>query len=474
MKAIEDKQKELTEQQQKLDTLTGTDSKKTGKIAENELKKYQKEYESARKEYNDYIIDQQKKLNDEEEALERSRITNKVELIEFDRRKTIEAINEEGAAFIKLAEAYNKLAGAQGKPKVTVDTSMFMRRRNIANTVASNNTAQALQKEKEAMNAYLAEYGTYQEKRLAITETYADKIAQAQTQGERLSLQKEQEEALRTLDASMLQKTTFWTRLFQDANTMATSSINQIIEDTERSLEYIDRVKGGESADTSVLDALGLSKEQIDAVIADPEKLKTILDALKAKRDALNSRNPFGNLIQGFKDLQDAGDDADKQFEALNKIFAASQSASNLIGDLGDSMSELGEAIGSDFVSGFGNALSEISNVADSAISGAMNGFALSGGNPIGAAIGAGVGLLSGIISGIGKRIAYNKQVRQAYLSQLQQEYLAEFEINALYRERYEWTQKIGESPLAYLNRNSAELDKQIKANAEEQDELWA
>ena len=471
-KAIEDKKKEITEQQQKLDTLTGTDSKKTGKIAENELKKYQKEYESARKEYNDYIIDQQKKLNDEEEALERSRITNKVELIEFDRRKTIEAINEEEAAFIKLAEAYNKLAEAQGKPKVTVDTSMFMRRRNIANTVASNNTAQALQKEKEAMNAYLAEYGTYQEKRLAITETYADKIAQAQTQGERLSLQKEQEEALRTLDASMLQKTTFWTRLFQDANTMATSSINQIIEDTERLLEYIDQIKGGESADTSVLDALGLSKEQIDAVIADPEKLKTILDALKAKRDALNSRNPFGNLIQGFKDLKDAGDDADKQFKALNKILAAAQSASNLIGDLGDSMSELGEAIGSDFVSGFGNALSEISNVANSAISGAMNGFALGG--PIGAGIGAGIGLLSGIISGIGKRIAYNKQVRQEYLSQLQQEYLAEFEINALYRERYEWAQKIGESTLAYLNRNSAELDKQIKANAEEQDELWA
>ncbi len=343
---------------------------------------------------------------------------------------------------------------------------MFTRRRNVANTVASNNTAQALQKEKEAMNAYLAEYGAYQEKRLAITETYADQIAEAQTQGEKLSLQKEQEEAFRTLDASMLQKTTFWTRLFQDANTMATSSINQIIEDTERLLEYIDQVKGGESADTSVLDALGLSKEQIDTVIADPEKLKTILDALKAKRDALNSRNPFGNLIQGFKDLKDAGDDADKQFEALNKIFAAAQSASNLIGDLGDSMSELGEAIGSDFVSGFGNALKEISNIVDSTINGATTGMMIGGG--IGAAIGAGVGLLSGIVSGIGKRIAYNKQVRQEYLSQLRQEYLAEFEINALYRERYEWAQKIGESTLAYLNRNSAELDKQIKANAEE------
>lgn len=437
-----------------------------------ELKKRQNEYESARKAYNDFIIAQQKKLNDEEEALERSRITNKIELIEFDRKKTIEAIDEEEAAFIKLAEAYNKLAEAQGKPKVAVDTSEFARRRDIANMVASDDTAQALQEEKEAMNAYLAEYGSYQEKRLAITQTYADKIAQARTQGEKLSLQKEQEEALQALDLSMVETSNLWIRLFKDADAMANPSINRIIEDTERLLEYIDRVKGGKSADTSILDALGLSKKQVDALIADPEKIKDILDALKAKRDALNTRNPFGALIQGFKDLKDAAGDADKQMAAINKIIAGAQGAVQMLGDLGGSMSELGEAIGSDFVSGFGSAMSEIADVAGKTLNGALTGEALGG--PVGAIIGAGVGLVTGIVSNISKRIAYNNKIRKEYQDTLRKEYLAEYEINALYRERYEWAKKIGEDTLSHLNRNTKEVQSQSEANRREQEELWA
>lgn len=464
LNAVDNAKKALDEAKK----LAGVDDKTINSFA----KKFQKAYESARKEYNDFIIAQQKKLNDEEEALERSRITNKLELIEFDRQKTIEAIDEEEAAFIKLAEAYNKLAEAQGKPKVEVDTSEFARRRDIANMVASDDTAQALQEEKEAMNAYLAEYGSYQEKRLAITQTYADKIAQARTQGEKLSLQKEQEEALQALDLSMVETSNLWIRLFKDADAMANPSINRIIEDTERLLEYIDRVKGGKSADTSILDALGLSKKQVDALIADPEKIKDILDALKAKRDALNTRNPFGALIQGFKDLKDAAGDADKQMAAINKIIAGAQGAVQMLGDLGGSMSELGEAIGSDFVSGFGSAMSEIADVAGKTLNGALTGEALGG--PVGAIIGAGVGLVTGIVGNISKRIAYNNKIRKEYQDTLRKEYLAEFEINALYRERYEWAKKIGEATLSYLRRDSAELDKQIKANAEEQEELLA
>lgn len=329
-----------------------------------------------------------------------------------------------------------------------------------------------IEAEERAMDEYLAKYGDYQEKRFAITKQYADKIAKAQTEGEKLLYGKQEEEALRNLDLSMVEVSNLWLRLFKDAGTMATSSINGVIEDVERLLKYIEQVQSGGDADMSILAALGLTKEQVDTLMADPKKIEAILDALKQKRDELNARNPFSALIQGFKDLKNAARDADAQMAAVNKIIEGAQGTAQLIGDVGDSMSELGEAIGSDFVSGFSSAMSEISYVANSAINGAITGMAVGG--PVGAAIGAGIGVIMGVISVIGKRLQYNKQVREEYQNTLRKEYLAEYEINALYRERYEWAKKIGEATLSYLNRNTKEAQIQYEANQREQEELWA
>lgn len=376
----------------------------------------------------------------------------------------------------KREEELERLAAQAGTEVSEQDRGYLSALRTDNELTRSNALSQIeideIEAEERAMDEYLAKYGDYQEKRFAITKQYAEKIAKAQTDGERLLYGKQQEEALRNLDLSMVEASNLWTRLFKDAGTMATSSINGVIEDVERLLKYIDQVQSGGDADMSIIAALGLTKEQVDTLMADPKKIEAILDALKQKRDELNTRNPFGALIQGFKDLKKAAGDADVQMAAVNKIIAGAQGAAQLIGDVGDSMSELGEAIGSDFVSGFGSAMSEISDVVNSAINGAMTGMAVGG--PVGAAIGAGVGLLTGVISGIGKRLQYNKQVREEYQNTLRKEYLAEYEINALYRERYEWAKKIGEATLSYLNRNTKEAQSQYEANQREQEELWA
>lgn len=253
-----------------------------------------------------------------------------------------------------------------------------------------------MNKERQAQKEYLAEYGDYQQKRLAITELYAAKIAQAETSWAKKSAEAERNKALKELDLSMLKKTTLWTRLFKDSETMATASIKKIIADTESLLQYIDKAKNG-NGDETILAALGLTKEQVDAVAAEPEKLKPILDALKGKIDALNKRDPFGQLIKGFKDLTEAGEDADKQTEAVNKIISGFKGASTLIGDIGDTMSELGEAIGSDFVAGFGESLNLLSDTINNAVSGAQAGMAIGG--PAGAAVGAGIGIVTSLFS---------------------------------------------------------------------------
>ena len=64
----------------------------------------------------------------------------------------------------------------------------------------SNVNKEQLEEEKRAMNEYLKEYGSYLEKRQAITELYNEKIARATTEGERLSLAEGMKKELADVD----------------------------------------------------------------------------------------------------------------------------------------------------------------------------------------------------------------------------------------------------------------------------------
>ena len=363
-----------------------------------------KEYEATQKEQEKAASEQEKSIKNLEKKLQQLRdeaLQAEINSMKEGSAKIIAQINFDYKKREQaITNAENELRKKQGgtlnpeqQKLVSSARSTYLSQYILA---ISSAIGTQMNKERQAQNEYLAEYGDYQQKRLAITELYAAKIAQAETSWAKKSAEAERNKVLKELDLSMLKKTTLWTRLFKDSETMATASIKKIIADTESLLQYIDKAKNGNGNET-ILAALGLTKEQVDAVAAEPEKLKPILDALKGKIDALNKRDPFGQLIKGFKDLTEAGEDADKQTEAVNKIISGFKGASTLIGDIGDTMSELGEAIGSDFVAGFGESLNLLSDTINNAVSGAQAGMAIGG--PAGAAVGAGIGIVTSLFS---------------------------------------------------------------------------
>ena len=363
-----------------------------------------KEYEATQKEQEKAASEQEKSIKNLEKKLQQLRdeaLQAEINSMKEGSAKIIAQINFDYKKREQaITNAENELRKKQGgtlnpeqQKLVSSARSTYLSQYILA---ISSAIGTQMNKERQAQNEYLAEYGDYQQKRLAITELYAAKIAQAETSWAKKSAEAERNKALKELDLSMLKKTTLWTRLFKDSETMATASIKKIIADTESLLQYIDDAKNG-NGDETILAALGLTKEQVDAVAAEPEKLKPILDALKGKIDALNKRDPFGQLIKGFKDLTEAGEDADKQTEAVNKIISGFKGASTLIGDIGDTMSELGEAIGSDFVAGFGESLNLLSDTINNAVSGAQAGMSIGG--PAGAAVGAGIGIVTSLFS---------------------------------------------------------------------------
>ena len=82
----------------------------------------------------------------------------------------------------------------------------------------------------ESMREYLKEYGSFEQKKLAITQEYEDKIRKAQTEGKRLSLQKEKEKVLAQLSFQSITDGIDWKALFGGVNSLGKDMAGPLLD----------------------------------------------------------------------------------------------------------------------------------------------------------------------------------------------------------------------------------------------------
>ena len=150
---------------------------------------------------------------------------------------------------------------------------------------------------REAMDQYLSEYGDYQQKRLAIADMYALKISQAETEGEKLSLQKQSEEVLKALDFEEFKKSINFADVFGDLDTQTTASLRAL------------RDKLGDYINEAAKDLR-------------PEDLKELQDAFKNLDFKIADRDPFHELKSGLEEYKSAQEAVNKAQEDLNTVMA--------------------------------------------------------------------------------------------------------------------------------------------------------
>lgn len=150
---------------------------------------------------------------------------------------------------------------------------------------------------REAMDQYLSEYGDYQQKRLAIADMYALKISQAETEGEKLSLQKQSEEVLKALDFEEFKKSINFADVFGDLDTQTTASLRAL------------RDKLGDYINEAAKDLR-------------PEDLKELQDAFKNLDFKIADRDPFHELKAGLEEYKSAQEAVNKAQEDLNTVIA--------------------------------------------------------------------------------------------------------------------------------------------------------
>lgn len=128
---------------------------------------------------------------------------------------------------------------------------------------------------------YNKQYGTYQEKRLAIAMDYARKIAAAETEGEADVLTRERDDKLASLDFEEMKKGMDWDKIFGELERVSTDTLESLREKLKQYLEGI-------GDDIS------------------PESYKEVMDAFNNIDSELADRSPFETMKKGYEDYKSA------------------------------------------------------------------------------------------------------------------------------------------------------------------------
>lgn len=141
---------------------------------------------------------------------------------------------------------------------------------------------------------YNKQYGTYQEKRLAIAMDYARKIAAAETEGEADVLTRERDDKLASLDFEEMKKGMDWDKIFGDLERVSTDTLESLREKLKQYLEGI-------GDDIS------------------PESYKEVMDAFNNIDSELADRSPFETMKKGYEDYKSSMEEVRSAQNLLNQ-----------------------------------------------------------------------------------------------------------------------------------------------------------
>mgnify|MGYP002702234635 FL=1 len=219
----------------------------------------------------------------------------KLAQIEYDYKARKEEINRQEADWKRENKEAGISTGGNGLTPEQTDALAAARDSNDKNRSAALAATFEEEKEKEteAMRDYLSEYGNYEEKKLAITQEYEKRIAEAATEGEQKTLQEELKKKMADLDMEELKEGLDWESVFGDLDKVSTESLQSL---RTRLKEYIDTQKD-----------------------LQPDSLKDLVRAIDSIDKKLNERNPFTALKTSISQVQSTTLSVKEAQEAYNK-----------------------------------------------------------------------------------------------------------------------------------------------------------
>lgn len=368
------KRVETTEKAYK--NLGGVTSDKPIKDAQKEAERQKEEQQQLAEELLQLRrTNQQDEINLMEEGSEKKR-----RQIELDYQKEIDEIKKqrkkwEDAQGGKLTSEHREVLGNRAS------NAMQSREKGLAAITDTENQAAI-----EANERYLKNYGTFMQKRQAITDEYNRKISETTTQGDKDILQKEMEKALSSLDLEKLKQGINWELVFGDLDKVSKESLNKVkqqLRDFKNSEEYKNMAVDQKKVIDEALNNIQSTLIDKGGLLADlPEQLSELA---KAQEELSQAQEEYNEAMRSGTDAQKEAatkklNDAQKRQQnaqvnvqkSTDKTTSNLIALSNVITQLGSnsemSLSEIG-SLASDVVDVFTEAGSKIGGIIGAAFS---------------------------------------------------------------------------------------------------------
>lgn len=251
----------------------------------------------------------QEELNEDLKQLQQENIDTDISQMQEGTEKKIAQIKNDYAkrkAEIDKQEAEFKKKNKEAGKKVALTSAQsnaLNKARDLATQEYNKKLDEVNREALTSMRDYLKEYGSLYQQKQAIAEEYEEKIAKAQTEGEKLSLQQQRKKDLQTIEINAIRQNIDWGSVFGDFGAMFKDQLEPTIE----KLQELSKSTTDVNEQKTIQELI--SKLQGSATIWDSDIFKKVSDDI----------NSYQSAVQGYIDAQE------REIEATKAVTKAQE-----------------------------------------------------------------------------------------------------------------------------------------------------
>lgn len=268
------------------------------KKAAADAKKLAEDRKKAQEELNEDLKQLQQENIDTDISQMQEGTEKKIAEIKNDYAKRKAEIDKQEAEFKKK----NKEAGKKAS-LTSAQSNALSKARDLATQEYNKKLDDVNREALTSMRDYLKEYGSLYQQKQAIAEEYEEKIAKAQTEGEKLSLQQQKKKDLQTIEINAIRQNIDWGSIFGDFEAM----FKDQLEPTIKKLQELSKSTTDVNEQKTIQELI--SKLQGSATVWDSDIFKKVSDDI----------NAYQSAMQGYIDAQE------REIEATKAVTKAQE-----------------------------------------------------------------------------------------------------------------------------------------------------
>lgn len=400
----------------------------------------------------------QEELNEDLKQLQQENIDTDISQMQEGTEKKIAEIKNDYAkrkAEIDKQEAEFKKKNKEAGKKVTLTSAQsdaLSKARDLASQEYNKKLDEVNREALTSMRDYLKEYGSLYQQKQAIAEEYEEKIAKAQTEGEKKTLQQEKKKALANFDYESISMGIDWKGLMSGVGNMGKEMLKPMLEkldaysqtdkfqqaDTQTQQKVVDLMQEIRTYlgtnQNATWQSLATSIQNFNMAVADYQQSAEMEQLIRKEYEQSKidlkqgkiSKEAFDNFKQTADDASMATAKAKEKMEALGiTVNSATDAVKNYTSGLTAALNKLGTWKGNEGFSELQNAVKAIDNAKgalDEALSSMKDGktkdFGKTVSNGVGVALQKVGNTVEGVLSkGMGSIVGFIAQIPKLILN---------------------------------------------------------